>query len=109
MEGRLVHQDFDVVVLALPYNQLQTIEMADERLRRAMVSHVAHYDSPGHYLRISILFDKPFWRRLLSGSWVTLDAFGGCCVYDGKKCTTRRRRLWGPGLAAGGRRGAVAL
>ena len=81
--GRSVlQQDFDAVVLALPYNQLQTIEMAGERLRRAMTSHVAHYDSPGHYLRISILFDKPFWRRVFTGSWVMLDAFGGCCVYD---------------------------
>ena len=78
----LLQQDFDAVVLALPYNQLQTIEMAGERLRRAMTSHVAHYDSPGHYLRISILFDKPFWRRVFTGSWVMLDAFGGCCVYD---------------------------
>ncbi len=79
---RLVQQDFDAVVLALPYNQLLTIDMAGERLRRAMASHVAHYESPGHYLRISLLFDRPFWRRLLTGSWVMLDAFGGCCVYD---------------------------
>ena len=44
--------------------------------------HVAYYDRPGHYLRISILFDRPFWRHLIAGSWVMLDAFGGCCVYD---------------------------
>jgi hypothetical protein len=47
-----------------------------------MTRHVAHYDRPGHYLRISILFDQPFWRRRIAGSWLTLEAFGGCCVYD---------------------------
>ena len=77
-----VQQDFDAVVVALPYNRLLEIEWAGERLRRAMTKHVACYDSPGHYLRISILFDRPFWRRLMTGSWVMLDAFGGCCVYD---------------------------
>ena len=41
-----------------------------------------YYDRPAHYLRISVLFKKPFWRRLIAGSWFTLDAFGGCCVYD---------------------------
>ncbi len=78
----LVQQDFDAVVVALPYNRLQEIEWAGERLRRAMAKHVAHYDRPGHYLRISILFDRPFWRRRIAGSWVMLEAFGGCCVYD---------------------------
>jgi len=77
-----VQQDFDAVVVALPYNRLLEIEWAGERLRRAMTKQVAYYDSPGHYLRISILFDRPFWRRLITGSWVMLDAFGGCCVYD---------------------------
>ena len=81
-DRRVVQQEFDAVVVALPYNRLQEIEWAGERLRRAMAKHVAYYDRPGHYLRISILFDRPFWRRLMTGSWVMLDAFGGCCVYD---------------------------
>lgn len=81
-DGTVTDESFDAVVLALPYNQLQTIEMSGERLRRAMTAHVAHYDSPGHYLRISMLFGRPFWRRLITGSWAMLDAFGGCCVYD---------------------------
>ena len=63
-------------------NRLLEVEWAGERLRRAMARHVAHYDHPGHYLRISILFDRRFWRHLIAGSWVMLDAFGGCCVYD---------------------------
>jgi monoamine oxidase len=75
-------REFDAIVLAVPYNQLQEIEWAGERLRRAMANHVAHYDRPGHYLRISVLFARPFWRHLMAGSWTMLDAFGGCCVYD---------------------------
>lgn len=79
---RLVQREFDAVVLALPYNRLHEIDWVGERLRRAMARHVACYDRAGHYLRISILFDRPFWRHRISGSWVMLDAFGGCCVYD---------------------------
>jgi monoamine oxidase len=79
---RAVQREFDAVVIALPYNRLQEIEWVGERLRRAMARHVSCYDYPGHYLRISILFDRRFWRHLIAGSWVMLDAFGGCCVYD---------------------------
>jgi monoamine oxidase len=79
---RVRTEDFDAVVVALPYNLLRNVEWAGDRLRRAMATHVAHYDSPGHYLRISILFDEPFWRDAIAGSWMMLDAFGGCCVYD---------------------------
>jgi monoamine oxidase len=79
---RLVPGEFDAVVLALPYNRLQEIQWVGERLRRAMARHVACYDHAGNYLRISILFDRRFWRHLIAGSWVMLDAFGGCCVYD---------------------------
>ena len=43
----LVQQDFDAVVVALPYNRLLEIEWAGERLRRAMTKHVAYYDHPG--------------------------------------------------------------
>jgi hypothetical protein len=81
--GRRTRREaFDSVVVALPYNVLRTIEWSGERLRHAMARHAAHYDHPGHYLRISILFDSPFWRTRCSGSWLMLDAFGGCCVYD---------------------------
>jgi monoamine oxidase len=79
---RVVEQQFDAVVVALPHTPLQAIEWAGKQLGRAMAEHVAHYNRPGHYLRISVLFDQPFWRRLVSGSWFMLDAFGGCCVYD---------------------------
>jgi len=26
-----------------------------------MVKHIAYFDRPAHYLRVSILFDEPFW------------------------------------------------
>ncbi len=80
--GRVLTEEFDAVVVALPYHLLRTIEWRGDRLRRAITRHVAHYDRPGHYLRISILFDEPFWRPTITGSWLMLDAFGGCCVYD---------------------------
>lgn len=82
-QGRSVaERDFDAVFIALPHNWLNSIEWGGERLRRAMAAHIAYYDRPAHYLRISILFQKPFWQRLIAGSWFMLDAFGGCCVYD---------------------------
>ncbi len=82
-QGRtVVQQHFDAVVVALPHNWLHAIEWTGGRLRRAMTKHMAYYDRPGHYLRISVLFKEPFWRRRISGSWFMLDAFGGCCVYD---------------------------
>jgi hypothetical protein len=66
----------------LPHNALHSVEWSGEPLRRSMASHTAAYDRPGHYLRISLLFDRPFWRSRVTGSWFMLDAFGGCCVYD---------------------------
>ena len=47
-----------------------------------MRRHHAHYDYPAHYLRETILFQKPFWRDRLPDGYFMLDAFGGCCVYD---------------------------
>jgi monoamine oxidase len=74
--------DFDFVVVALPNNYLPDIQFHGPRLAEAMQRHHAHYDYPAHYLRISILFDRPFWRNKLSDSYFMLDAFGGCCLYD---------------------------
>jgi monoamine oxidase/SAM-dependent methyltransferase len=80
-------EDFDAVFIALPHNCLGSIEWGGgewggETLRKAMDRFIAFYDRPGHYLRVTILFSKPFWRDALPGSWFMLDAFGGCCVYD---------------------------
>jgi len=70
------------VFIALPHNALGMVEWGGEPLRKAMTRFIAYYDHPGHYLRVSALFQRPFWRTLLRGSWFMLDAFGGCCVYD---------------------------
>ena len=78
----LTEERAGAVIIALPHNALHTIEWIGEPLRRGMASHIAAYDWPGHYLRISLLFDSPFWRSRVTGSWFMLDAFGGCCVYD---------------------------
>src|SRR5262249_40502269 len=51
-------------------------------LAEAMARHHAYYDHPAHYLRISILFQEPFWRDLIPNCYFHLDALGGCCVYD---------------------------
>ncbi len=78
----LVVEQADVVVLAVPHGALYAIECAGDELRRTFAAHVAAYDRPGHYLRVSLLFDRVFWRTELPGAWFMLDAFGGCCVYD---------------------------
>ncbi|TAH68589.1 MAG: methyltransferase domain-containing protein [Rhodopseudomonas palustris] len=75
-------RDFDLVLMCLPHNWLATIAWGNEQLRRAMVKHVAYFDRPAHYLRVSILFDSPFWGDQIPGSWFMSEAFGGCCVYN---------------------------
>jgi monoamine oxidase/SAM-dependent methyltransferase len=79
---RLTCQDFDALFIALPHSALGMIEWGGERLAKAMQHFIAYYDRPGHYLRVSALFQTAFWQKHLRGSWFTLDAFGGCCVYD---------------------------
>jgi monoamine oxidase len=81
-QGEVASQDFDAVVVALPNPWLPTIEWGGTRLEAAMAEHHAFYHSPGHYLRIAVLFEKPFWRHLISDSYFHTDSFGGCCVYD---------------------------
>lgn len=80
--GQAAHEDFEAVFVALSHGWLGSIEWGGEVLRRAITRFIAYYDQPAHYLRVSILFQKPFWRDRIAGSWFMLDAFGGCCVYD---------------------------
>ncbi|MBI5263066.1 MAG: FAD-dependent oxidoreductase [Bradyrhizobium sp.] len=75
-------RDFDLVLVCLPHSWLATVGWEGERLRKAMVKHVAYFDRPAHYLRVSILFDEPFWGDKIPGSWFMSEAFGGCCVYN---------------------------
>lgn len=74
--------DFDFVVVALPNSLLPAVQFRGERLSAAIRRHHAHYDHPAHYLRITILFDRPFWRPRLGESYFMLDELGGCCLYD---------------------------
>ena len=74
--------DFDYLVVALPNNWIPAIDWGGPVLAEAMHRHHVFYDYPAHYVRVSILFDQPFWREQIDGSYFMLDAFGGCCVYD---------------------------
>lgn len=76
-----VSREFDLVLLCLPHNWLATVNFEGEKLRQSMVKHVAYFDRPAHYLRVSVLFDSPFWGEKIPGSWFMSEAFGGCCVY----------------------------
>jgi protoporphyrinogen oxidase/SAM-dependent methyltransferase len=75
-------RDFDLVLVCLPHSWLATLGWEGEELRKSMVKHVAFFDRPAHYLRVSILFDTPFWGDRIPGSWFMSEAFGGCCVYN---------------------------
>lgn len=75
-------RDFDLVLVCLPHSWLATLGWDGEELRQSMVKHVAYFDRPAHYLRVSILFDAPFWGEKIPGSWFMSEAFGGCCVYN---------------------------
>ena len=72
----------DYVVLALPLTALSIIEWKSAALQQAMARHINYFDRPGHYLRASLLFERPFWREFLQGAWWMSDAFDGCCIYD---------------------------
>jgi monoamine oxidase len=75
-------REFDLVMMCLPHSWLATVGWEGETLRKSMVKHIAYFDRPAHYLRISILFDEPFWGEKIQGSWFMSEAFGGCCVYN---------------------------
>ncbi|MFM9974050.1 MAG: FAD-dependent oxidoreductase [Beijerinckiaceae bacterium] len=74
-------REFDIVIFSLPHNWLATIEFDGEALQKAMVRHIAHFDRPAHYLRVTLLFDKKIWEPHVKQSWWMSDTFGGCCVY----------------------------
>jgi monoamine oxidase len=81
-KGSNKDHEFDIVVMAVPNYWLARIEWDSRDLRMAMQKHLAAYDNPAHYLRISIFFEKPFWRDKVKGSFFMSDTFGGCCIYD---------------------------
>ncbi|HEY8261754.1 MAG TPA: FAD-dependent oxidoreductase [Methylosinus sp.] len=73
---------FDYVVLALPLTALSMIAWRSTLLQETVDRHIAYFDRPGHYLRATLLFERPFWREHIPADWFMLDAFDGCCVYD---------------------------
>ncbi len=79
--GKTTIREFDMVVFCLPHNWLCTVEFDGEKLQKAMVRHVAHFDRPAHYLRVTLMFDKKIWEPHVTQSWWMSDTFGGCCVY----------------------------
>jgi len=74
--------DYDFVVVALPHNHLMSVEYDGPLLSGALQRHHLHHDHPAHYLRISMLFEHPFWKDSLTDSYWMLDQLGGCCMYD---------------------------
>ena len=68
--------------MCLPHSWLSTMRWDGEQLRKSMVKHVSYFDRPAHYLRVSILFEEPFWGEKIPGAWFMSEAFGGCCVYN---------------------------
>jgi hypothetical protein len=88
--GNTEFADFDYIAVALPNNWLSSITWGGAELADAMHRHHVYYDYPAHYLRVSVLFERPFWRKHIGGSYFMLDAFGGCCVYDESSRTSAR-------------------
>jgi monoamine oxidase/SAM-dependent methyltransferase len=80
-DGKTTLREFDIVIFCLPHNWLCTVEFDSEPLQKAMVRHIAHFDRPAHYLRVTLLFDKKVWEPHVTQSWWMSDTFGGCCVY----------------------------
>src|ERR1700753_1669971 len=62
-------RDFDLVLVCLPHSWLATMGWKGEELRKSMVKHIAYIDKPAHYLRVSILFEEPFWGKKMRGDW----------------------------------------
>lgn len=81
-EGREHVAEFDAIVAALPMLSLSAIDWRGEVLEPAMAAHIARFDVPGHYLRVTLLFDRPHCGDRIREHVVTCDSFGGSAVYD---------------------------
>ena len=80
--GRRETYLFDAAVIALPIEPLRQLQCTGERLQTAICQHITQHDHPAHYLRVSILFDKAFWRGRWDDAYCMLEGFDGCCLYD---------------------------
>lgn len=74
--------EFDYVIVALPHNHIKSVNYSGPRLEDAVVKHFDYYNHPAHYLRMTLLFERPFWRHWMKESYCMLDQFDGCCLYD---------------------------
>ncbi len=74
-------EEFDVVILALPVGPLSQVVITDTALRTSLARHVAHHDHPAHYLRVTLLIDRPVRGVPGGDDYLMLDAFGGTCLY----------------------------
>jgi len=75
-------RDFDYVIVALPNPQLRQLCFVGNGVADEVQRHQSHHAHPAHYLRMTLLFERPFWRSVLQESYCMLDQFGGCCLYD---------------------------
>ena len=73
---------YDFVVVALPNDCIPSVAWEGQALSEAMKKHHRFYDHPAHYLRVTAVFERPFWREVMQGEFFMIDAFGGCCLYD---------------------------
>jgi protoporphyrinogen oxidase len=80
-DGRQQRDEFDLVILALPIGPLAALTCQDPVLGAALRRHVAHHDHPAHYLRISMLLDRPLPSMPGEDDFLMVDAFGGACLY----------------------------
>lgn len=74
--------EFDFLILALPSRLLGKLTFRPPLMAEAMARHLQRFCHPAHYLRITLLFSRPFWREVLRDSFCMLEALGGCCLYD---------------------------
>src|SRR5216683_410072 len=75
-----------LAVAALPTVDFPTISIQGQlpgaSAETMAASVAAPIERPAHYLRVTVVFERPFWRGKVGGSYFLSDAFGGCCVYD---------------------------
>lgn len=81
--GDTVTENFDAVFVAVPNHWLTQIHFDGHKLCEGIHRILAHYDLPAHYLRVSLLYDTPWWNKYRMGTdfWM-MDCFSGCCCYD---------------------------
>jgi protoporphyrinogen oxidase len=79
--GHSRRDEFDIVILALPIAPLAALTVHDPLLAADMRRHIAQHDHPAHYLRISMLLDRPVPRAPGGDDFFMVDAFGGACLY----------------------------